>query len=52
MLACSDKAGEMGHVDEEQRADFIGDRSETSEIDVARLSRTASDDKPRPMLLG
>ena len=40
MLARGDQAREMGHVDEEDRADLIADLAEASEVEVTRIGRT------------
>jgi hypothetical protein len=34
MHAAGDEAGEVRHVDHEQRADLVGDRAEAREVDV------------------
>ena len=47
----SDEAGEVRHVDEEVRADFIGDGAERREIDLARIGRAAGDDEARLVLV-
>ena len=49
--AGSDEAGDVRHVDEEVRADAVGDRAEALPVDDARIRREAGDDHPRPMLL-
>jgi hypothetical protein len=52
MLARRDQAGEMGHVDQEGRADLVRDGAEAGEIDVAGVSRAAGDEQGRLVLAG
>ena len=52
MLARGDQAGEMRHVDEQQRADLVADRAESGEIEMPRIGRAAGDDHLGPMLFG
>ncbi len=50
VLPCSDQAGEMRHVDEKQRFDFVADRAESREVEMSRISRATRDNHLRPML--
>jgi len=43
MMAGSDKTCEVGHIDHQQRPDFISDFAETGEINGPGISRTAGD---------
>ncbi len=45
-----DQSGEMRHVDHEVRADLVGDRAETGEVDDPRVGRAAGDDDFRLVL--
>ena len=46
MQAGRDEAGDVGHVDEEQGADAVGDGRHALEVDDARVGRGAGDDEP------
>ena len=52
VLAGGDQAREMGHVDEEEGADRVGDLAERGEVEVARIGRPAGDDHLRLVLVG
>ncbi len=45
-----DEAGEMRHVAEQQRPDFVRDLAELVGFDDARVGGRAADDHPRPVL--
>ena len=47
MLAARDQTGDVRHVDEENRADGIGDLSQPRKIDDARISGSAGGDHGR-----
>ena len=47
MRAASNQPGEVRHVDEVERADFIGDLAHARKIDDARISAAAADDQLR-----
>ncbi len=47
MRATRDQTGDMRGVDEEKRADLVGDRPERLEIDDPRVRRGSGDDHPR-----
>ena len=47
-----DQAGEVGHVDEQQRPHVGGDVGEGGEVELARVGAVAGDDHPRPDLGG
>ena len=47
-----DEAGEVRHVDHQQRADLVGDRAEALEVEEARVGRPAGEQQLRPALLG
>ena len=51
MQARRDDPGEMRHVDHEQRAHLVGDRTEFREIDLPRIGGAAGDDQLGLMLL-
>ena len=54
-LGCTpggDEAGEVRHVDHEQRPDLVGDLAEAREVEHARVGRPARKDHLRPALLG
>ena len=48
--AAGDQPREMGHVDEQPRANLVGDPAERGEIDDARIGRAAGDDDAGPAL--
>ena len=52
MHAGGHEAGEVGHVDVEQRADLLGDAREALEVDDPGIGRTAGDDHARLVLPG
>ena len=52
MLAGGDEPGEVGHVDEQLRADRVGDLAEGGEVEVARIGGPAGDDHLRLVLVG
>ncbi len=52
MGAAGDEAGEVGDVEQQQRADLVGDRLERLGIEPARVGRRAGDDHLRPVLEG
>ena len=52
MHARGDEAGDVRHVDEEQRADGARDFAHTREIDDARIGARADDDHFRFVLVG
>ena len=52
MLAAGDQAGDVRHVDEEKRADRIGDLAQPREIDDARIGGSAGGDHRRPNFFG
>ncbi len=47
MRAARDEAGDVGGVDEEERADLVGDGTERGEVDDARVRGRARDDHLR-----
>jgi hypothetical protein len=47
-----DEAGEVRHVDPQQRADLVGDLAEAREVELARVGRPAGDDDLRLVLDG
>ena len=47
-----DEAGDVGHVDEQQRPDAVGDRRHPLEVDDPRVGAGAGDDQLRPDLAG
>ena len=52
MHASRDQSGEVRHVDQVERADFVGDLPHAGKIDDARIGAAAADDQLRPLLLG
>ena len=52
MDAGRDQARDVGHVDEQQRPDAVGDRGHPLEVDDPRVGRGARDDELRTDLLG
>ena len=52
VLAGRHQPGEVGHVDEQLRADLVGDPPELGEVELARVGGPARDDHLRPVLLG
>ena len=52
MRAARDEPGEVGHVNQEKRADLVRDLPEPLEIDDARIGRTARDDQARLVFAG
>ena len=46
------QAGDVGHVDEQQRPDLVSDGAETREVQHARIGRETGDDHLRLMLDG
>ena len=52
VLARRDQPGEVRHVDEQLRADLVGDPPELGEVELARVGGPARDDHLRPVLLG
>ena len=52
MLAAGDQPGDVRHVDEQKRADRIGDLPQPRKIDDARISGRAGGDHGRPNFLG
>ena len=51
MDARGDEAGDVGHVDHQQRADAVGDRGHALEVPEPRVGRGAADDELRADLL-
>ena len=47
MHASGDQAGEVGHVDHEVGADFVGDGAHAGEVEDARIGAAAADDDLR-----
>ena len=47
--AAGDEPGDVRGVDEQQRADLVGDRAERREVDDARVRGGAGDDQLRPL---
>ena len=47
--ATGDEPGDVRGVDDEQRADLVGDRAERREVDGARVGGGAGDDRLRPL---
>ena len=45
--SCSDQAGRVGHVHEQQRADFVRDFAHAFVVPFARIGRSAADDQFR-----
>ena len=45
MNPTSDKACEVCHVNHEIRSDFIGDRAHTREVELARISAAAANNR-------
>ncbi len=39
-----DEAGEVGHVDDEQRSDLVGDLAHAGEVEDARIGAASADD--------
>src|SRR5215510_12744200 len=52
MSAAGNQAGEVRHVDQVQRADFIGDLAHAGEINDAWISAAAADDQLGTLALG
>ena len=52
MRAAGDQAGDVRGVDEQQRADLVGDGAERLEVDDARIRGGARDDQARPLAHG
>ena len=52
MQAGRDQPGEVGHVDDQVRADLVGDLPEALEVQQARVRRPAGEDHLRPALVG
>ena len=50
MGATSDQAGEVGGVEQEQRADLVGDGPERLRVEAPRVGRRAGDDQLRVVL--
>ena len=44
MGVAGDEAGEVGHVDHEKRADFVGDVAHAGEVELAGVGAAAADD--------
>ena len=44
MDAAGDEAGEVGHVDDEQRAGLVGDVAHAGEVEDARIGAASADD--------
>ena len=52
MDAARDEARDVGHVDQQQRADLVGDGAEAAPVDGAGVGAVAGDDKLGAVLLG
>ncbi len=52
MLAAGDQPGDVRHVDEQKRADRIGDLAQPRKIDDSRICRRTGGDHHRPHFLG
>ncbi len=52
MRASGNQSGEVRHVDQVQRANFVGDLAHAREVDDARIRAAAADDQLRPLALG
>jgi hypothetical protein len=52
MRAARDEAGEVRHVDQQVRADLVGDGAERGEVPMARIGGPAGDDHLRLVLVG
>ena len=52
MRAAGHQPGEMRHVDQVERADFVGNLPHTGKIDDARIGAASADDQLGPFLLG
>ena len=52
MHASRNQSGEMRHVDQVERADFVRDLPHAGKIDDSRIGAAAADDQLRPLLLG
>ena len=52
MLAAGDEAGDVGHVDEEERVDAVGDLAQAGKIDDARIGGGAGGDHCGPHFFG
>ena len=52
MRAAGDQSREMRHVDQKERADFVGDLAHAGEVDGARISAASANDQLRTLLLG
>ena len=52
MHASGNQSGEMRHVDQVERADFVGDLPHAGKIDDARIGAAPADDQLRTLLLG
>ena len=50
VLAAGDEAGDVGGVEQEQRADLVGDGAQRLRVDDARVGGGAGDDQLRPVL--
>ena len=50
MHAASNQSGEVRHVDQIERADFVGDLAHAGKIDDARIGAAAADDQLRLFL--
>ena len=48
--ARGDQAGEVRHVDHQQRADLVGDLAEAREVELARIGRPAGEQQLRAVL--
>ena len=52
MRAAGDQSGEVRHVDQVDRAHFVGNLAHAREVDDARIGAAAADDQLRPLALG
>ena len=50
MQARRDQPGEVRHIDQQVRADLVGDRAEAREVEDPGVGRPARQDQPRPAL--
>ena len=50
--AAGDEAGDVGHVEHQQRPHLVGDLAERLGLDEPRVRRRARDDEPRALGLG
>ena len=52
MHATGNQSGEVRHVDQVERADFVGNLAHAGEVDDARIGAPATDDELRTLVLG